>query len=164
MSISTSLRDRSGSTPCLCGNKVSLAECCAPIIANLAMANTPEQLMRSRYTAYVLGESAYLLRSWDIAYRPQEIIFDKHIKWLHLRVLDTHQYTGDENRGYVTFTATSICDDTLVEMKEKSKFVKKNGVWFYQDGELTTQKKVIALNAKCPCGSTKKYKRCCRNR
>ena len=157
-------RTINNSNLCPCGSKTPFDECCAPVIDNKATANTPEELMRSRYTAYVLGESAYLLQSWDIDYRPKSITIENNIQWLYLEILDTHQNTNDEYTGYVTFAATSICDDTLVVMKEKSKFVKKSGIWFYQDGELHTQRNAIALNGKCPCGSAKKYKRCCRHK
>ncbi len=147
---------------CPCGSNLSLKVCCAPIIQRQLNAKTPEQLMRSRYTAYVLRNSNYLLETWDIMYRPESISFEHEICWLGLQITDTHKFKSEDNTGYVSFIATSICDDSIVEMKEKSTFIKNNGMWFYQKGDLTTTRKTIALNGKCPCGSGKKFKRCCR--
>ena len=150
------------SKSCPCGSNKSLNDCCAPIIQGKCIANTPEKLMRSRYSAYVLRNREYLLESWDIMYRPESISFEHEIRWLRLEIIDTHKFRSEDNTGNVSFIATSICDDTLVEMQEKSTFIKKNGVWLYQKRELTTTRKTIALNGKCPCGSGKKFKRCCR--
>ncbi len=150
------------SKSCPCGSNISLNDCCAPIIQGKLIAKTPEQLMRSRYTAYALRDIEYLLESWDIMYRPVSISFEHEVRWLRLEITDTHEFKNEDNTGKVSFIATSICEDTLVEMQEKSTFIKKNGVWLYQKGELTTTRKTIALNGKCPCGSGKKFKRCCR--
>ena len=160
--IETSTKISKNFNSCPCGNNLPLNNCCAPIIQGQVVANSPEQLMRSRYTAYVLKAKEYLLESWDIMYRPESISFEHEVHWLRLEITDTHKFNSEDNTGNISFIATSICDDSLVEMKEKSTFIKKNGMWFYQKGELTTTRKTIALNGKCPCGSGKKFKRCCR--
>ena len=60
---------------CPCGSGLTLAECCGPKIAGEPAA-TPEALMRSRYTAYALGDDAYVLATWAPETRPAEL-FDK---------------------------------------------------------------------------------------
>lgn len=147
---------------CPCCSGMHIESCCAPIIQNQALAKTPEELMRSRYTAYVLQKSDYILQSWDISYRPESITFDNDVQWIHLEITESELKTGDENTGYVNYCATSICDDILIKMREKSTFVNKKGLWFYQQGQLKINRDKISLNSNCPCGSKKKYKRCCR--
>ena len=118
--------------------------------------------MRSRYTAFVIEDSAFLLRSWDISTRPQAINFEKNIVWLKLIIDAAPHPEPDADEGFVTFNASFIQNDRLVELVEKSVFLRKKGLWFYVNGELTSQEKKLSLKEQCPCGSRKKYKRCCR--
>lgn len=113
--------------------------------------NSAEDLMRSRYDAFVRIDGEYLARTTT-----QNISSDissyKNIEWLKLDVLDA---TDDE----VEFKAYYREDDSLDVLHERSKFVQKDGVWLYDSGELFNTK--IERNEQCPCGSGKKYKKCC---
>jgi SEC-C motif domain protein len=149
-------------TDCPCNSGKLFKECCSPILADHSLAVIPEMLMRSRYTAFVVEDSAFLLRSWDVSTRPRSINFEKNIVWLKLIIEDAPPPLPNESTGSVVFQASFIQHDNVVEMKEKSVFLRNDNLWFYLNGELTTQVTAISLNEQCPCGSGKKYKRCCR--
>jgi len=126
---------------------------------------TAGQLMRSRYTAYVQHNSAYLLHTWHPATRPSSLSFDPQLSWLGLTVTDTHAGNATDSHGTVEFTARYVIDAKTAELHENSRFVKENGLWYYVDGTTptapTSRIDKPARNAPCPCGSGKKYKRCC---
>lgn len=158
-------RTRSHSTLtklCPCGSNKTLQNCCFPILQNHSLASTPEKLMRSRYTAFVLKNAAHLLASWDIHFRPATMTFDEKITWLRLTILQAPPPGDNASHGHVEFSVSFLHGDYLVNMRERSSFIKKNDCWYYQQGETTTQKQPLSLNAPCPCGSAKKFKRCCR--
>ena len=142
---------------CLCGNDKEFNECCAPIINGDKEAQTPEELMRSRYSAYVKGNAKYLLHSTVVENRYQDDIgliedFSSKVIWLKLDILRV-------NKDMVEFKAYYRDNEEIQLLHEKSNFVKEDGVWRYKDGELYTTK--IQRNESCPCGSGKKFKRCC---
>lgn len=112
---------------------------------------TPEDLMRSRYDAFVRMNGEYLAKTTT-----QDITADmngyENIEWLKLDVLDA---CDDE----VEFKAYYKENDTIHLLHERSKFIKKDGNWLYDSGELFNTK--IERNEPCPCGSGRKYKKCC---
>ena len=147
---------------CPCGSTIQLAECCAPIIADHSRAETAEQLMRSRYTAFTLANNAYLMESWAEATRPGEInTEDDSIQWLHLKIQGCDKGGKQDSEGFVTFTASFLSSGHLCHLHEKSRFIKEGGLWYYLDGETESNTKKVGRNTPCPCGSGKKYKRCC---
>lgn len=129
------------------------------------LATTAEQLMRSRYSAYVTGNIAYIektmqrkaLAGFDNAASNE---WSSLVHWLKLEVLD-HQCL-DEYHASVTFKAHYIEENTLCQLMETSQFERINGLWYYTDGTPSTTTKKLSLNQTCPCGSGKKFKRCCR--
>ncbi|MBP2849663.1 YchJ family protein [Dickeya oryzae] len=149
---------------CPCGSAQPYERCCQPYLLHDSQAPRPELLMRSRYTAYVKQDVDYLVATWhpdchaenwrtDIA----ASCADTH--WLGLRILDvTPGKTADE--GYVEFAAsysTTGHPDSRVLMRERSRFLRCHDRWYYVDGvHLQTGR-----NDSCPCGSGKKYKKCC---
>lgn len=112
--------------PCPCGSKRSFSLCCGPILAGEA-ALTPEALMRSRYTAFALGEEAHLLRTWHPSTRPNAVS-TAGVRWLGLVV---EKAVGDR----VKFRAKFKENDETHTMREHSRFVQEDGQWFYLDGE-----------------------------
>jgi SEC-C motif domain protein len=97
---------------------------------------TAEALMRSRYTAYVLELSDYLLATWHCSTRPASIEFDDAVKWLGLEVREHVQI--DATHAEVEFVARYRVQGRAVRMHERSRFVREindNGRWFYVDGE-----------------------------
>ena len=147
---------------CPCCSKKNYAECCGPLLHGKTRAKTAEQLMRSRYTAFSKKDNDYLLASWATTTRPQELdTDDTSIRWIGLEILETEKGGEQDDSGTVQFAARFIVSSRLCCLREKSRFIKEDDNWFYVDGipESTTEK--IARNSPCPCGSGKKFKRCC---
>jgi len=153
------------SNNCPCGSGRPLSECCEPLIDHHAEAESAEALMRSRYTAYTLGRSDYLLESWHPATRPTQLDLDYATppEWLGLTILHTDKGGVDNDGGVVEFTARLKIDGQLETMHEVSRFIRHQGRWHYLDGDVEGENttKQPGRNAPCPCGSGKKYKRCC---
>jgi SEC-C motif-containing protein len=112
---------------------------------------TPKELMKSRYEAFVRGDGEYLAQTTT-----QDVSTDmsayKNIKWLKLDIVDAKD---DE----VEFKAYYSENGVISVLHERSKFVQKDGKWFYDDGIIFNTQ--IQRNEPCPCGSGKKYKKCC---
>jgi len=149
---------------CICGNKASAKKCCLPLINEGMPAKNARELMRSRYTAYVLGQAQYLLDSWHNSTRPAEINLDDAMRWTGLSVLNA---TKEKNNiAYVEFVAQFDCGGETGQMHERSEFVFENNQWFYVAGEQVESATKYAVkaqsrNAACACGSGKKFKKCC---
>jgi len=145
---------------CCCGLDKEFEECCGAIISGKRDALTPEELMRSRYTAYVTANAEYLVKSATKENRYEEDIplileFCKNALWLRLDVLHSEQKEQD---GIVEFRAFYLENGEIVVLHERSSFVKNEGIWEYDKGEFINSK--IERNEPCPCGSGKKYKKC----
>jgi SEC-C motif-containing protein len=117
--------------------------------------------MRSRYCAFALGDTAYLLATWHADFRPTELQLDARIRWIGLEILAGEQQA---QRASVEFEAMLLLAGTVSAMRECSEFVCQQGRWFYTRGEQLTPS--IApwqpgRNQPCPCGSGLKFKRCC---
>ncbi len=140
---------------CICGNEKKFIECCGSIIEGKRKALIPEELMRSRYTAYVLGHGRYLVDSCVNRYEEDVRLieeFSNSVQWFKLDVLNSFQ-------NKVEFKAYYKDKDGIKVLHEKSSFVEEDGVWKYKDGELYNSK--VQRNENCPCGSGKKFKKCC---
>jgi SEC-C motif-containing protein len=148
--------------PCPCGSNKIFAECCMPILQGSIKAETAEQLMRSRYTAFSEMDNEYLLASWAVKTRPEQLDTDEaKVKWIKLEITETEQGAAKDSSGTVSFIASFIASGHLCKMQEKSRFIKEEDMWFYLDGIPKSSTKKIARNSLCPCGSEKKFKRCC---
>jgi SEC-C motif-containing protein len=86
--------------------------------------------MRSRYSAYVVGDAAYLVRTWHPRNRPDPLEVAPDPGWLRLEVLGTSGGGEDDETGEVEFVATHV-DGPL---HERSRFVRRAGRWVYLDG------------------------------
>lgn len=90
--------------------------------------------MRSRYSAFVFGLDDYLLRSWHASTRPAKLDLDGSIDWRRL-LIDSMEAGGPfDTTGHVTFTAIGRTEDGRFEQRERSRFVREAGQWFYVDG------------------------------
>lgn len=87
--------------------------------------------MRSRYSAYVLQDEAYLQSSWHPSTRPAGPLTDAKVKWLGLEVRATAE---DGDSATVEFVARCRVDGRGQRMHEVSRFIKEEGRWFYVDG------------------------------
>ena len=120
---------------CPCDSGQTYGDCCHPWHAGLAtgvFAPTPEALMRSRYSAYVLGLLDYLLATWHASTAPGDLELSP-VKWLGLEVRHA-QTTGDA--GVVEFVARYRDNGKGVRLHEISRFVRENGAWRYIDGQM----------------------------
>lgn len=152
---------------CLCGSGISYQACCEPFHSGEKIPTTAEELMRSRYTAYVFRNVAYLQETWDASSRPRAIDFSREkIEWLRLEITEIRKGKAKDSKGLVAFKAYYSQDDEQCVMNEISRFTRINGRWFYLDGIIKSMGKVDlqtnhGKNAQCSCGSGKKFKRCC---
>ncbi len=124
--------------PCPCDSGSTYADCCGNWHAGLLQglhAPTPEALMRSRYSAYVLGLIDYLLATWHPATAPGELELPP-LKWLGLEVL-LAQATAQA--GVVEFVARCRENGRAQRLHETSRFVREQGRWYYVDGIIEAQ-------------------------
>jgi len=161
---------------CHCGSGQNFSNCCEPYITGQKAAPTPEALMRSRYSAHVIS---------DIAYIKNTVVPEKRAKfneadvkawaqseWLGLNVLSASGNT-------VEFIAKYRKKGRVIEHHEVSKFKNIDGKWYFLDGDsheheegqghhhhapqtpVVREEPKVGRNDPCPCGSGKKYKKCC---
>ncbi|MBU1140351.1 MAG: SEC-C domain-containing protein, partial [Proteobacteria bacterium] len=107
-------------------------------------------------------KNEYLTKSWAPETRPENLdIDDDTIQWLGLTIEECEQGRTEDEKGTVTFTARFLSSGHLCQLHEKSRFVQRDGLWYYLDGETQSTTAKVGRNAPCPCGSEKKYKKCC---
>ena len=157
---------------CPCGSELSYTECCEPLIKGEKAAETPEQLMRSRYSAYVKKEIDYLATSLHPDHRKD---FDpkstrdwaESAEWDKLEIVRTQNGGPDDSEGEVEFIATFTQKGKMMKHHELASFKKEEGKWYFVDGKAATPQQYvrsepkIGRNDPCACGSGKKYKKCC---
>lgn len=154
---------------CPCGSSLAYVDCCGPIISGTAPARTAEALMRSRYTAYATGAIEHILKSCvqdDHLDEDATRRWSRKSEWRGLRILRTEKGGSADNEGVVEFAASYVLDGLKDEHRETATFVKKDGNWLYESGEVKTVTVMrdtpkVGRNESCPCGSGKKYKQCC---
>lgn len=159
---------------CHCGSGRDILNCCLPIIRGERTAETAEELMRSRYSAFVLGDVDWILASHhpetlDEVSRDDVEQWSSGSEWLGLRIRGTEGgETGDEE-GVVHFRARYKVGAQQVEHVERARFLRHGGDWRFHSviedepvelvpvGPAST----VGRNDPCTCGSGRKYKRCC---
>ena len=123
---------------CPCDSGSAYADCCGQWHAGLnkdRFAPTPQDLMRSRYSAYVLGLPNYLMATWHPSTAPGDLELSP-VKWLGLEV---RLARADGDVGVVEFVARCRDGGRAQRMHELSRFVRENGRWYYIDGQAPTQ-------------------------
>lgn len=123
-----------GTEPCPCGSGRSGAECCEPLHRRDATAATAADLMRSRYSAFVRGDTDYLLWSWHPDHRPEQVALDGDEEWLGLEIVNTRAGGPDDERGVVEFIARFRSGGAPRTLHEVSRFVRLDGRWVYLKG------------------------------
>ncbi|MHA6759984.1 YchJ family protein [Streptacidiphilus sp. PAMC 29251] len=126
--------------PCPCGlDGRSYGDCCGVLHAadagspGGATAATAELLMRSRYSAFAVGDAGYLLRSWHSSTRPAELELDPAQQWLRLEVLAASEGGPFHVGGTVVFRAHWSEQGRTGVVEESSRFVREGGAWKYLD-------------------------------
>ncbi|MFL0580547.1 YchJ family protein [Dietzia sp. 179-F 9C3 NHS] len=118
---------------CPCGSGRGLDACCGPLVLDGLPAETAEALMRSRYTAFVLGETEHLWRTWHPRTRPATVD-SGGVTWTGLRVLEVSGGGPDEATGVVEFEARFTVDGAADVHRERSTFERRGGRWTYVTG------------------------------
>jgi len=157
---------------CPCGTGLSFEECCGPYLEGKSKPATAEALMRSRYTAYAKCDIDYIASTYDPDSKDEmdrktTEAWSKQSEWLGLEVLKTEKGTAEDDTGVVEFLARYKIKNTTINHRERATFRKANGRWVFVDGQEISGPPVvnegprIGRNDACPCGSGKKYKKCC---
>ena len=150
--------------PCPCGSGATYRACCGPRHDGSRPAETPEALMRSRYSAFAAGDGAYLLATdasspEDPQVRGELERWAKSVTWLRLEVREVSA-SEDPLEGFVAFTAWYLEGDSVVSLAERSLFRRLDGRWKYLGGESQVRRAKAPRNDPCPCGSGRKFKHC----
>ena len=157
---------------CPCQSGKEYDACCGPIIRGDRAAPTAEALMRSRYSAFAKDEIDYLEKS---LHPDQRADYDpastrhwaEHSEWLKLEIVEVSGGGENDDEGTVEFIATYRQKGNTLAHHEIGRFNRIKGVWYYTDGKIVTPGTVrheapkVGRNDPCPCGSGKKYKKCC---
>jgi SEC-C motif-containing protein len=157
---------------CPCGSELPYAQCCEPLINGIKQAETAEQLMRSRYCAFTRASVAYLIETVHPDKRSQHDEkttrkWAEKAQWHSLNILATEKGGAQDTEGIVEFVAQYTEKQRRVKHHEIAQFKKQDGRWYFVDGEppaITPHLRPgpkIGRNDPCPCGSGKKFKKCC---
>ena len=153
-------------SPCPCNSNHNYIDCCQPVVEGNSDPTNAEQLMRSRYSAFVNHNVDYLFdsllpdkRQSDERKRIENSF--KDTKWVGLKILNKTHGGQSDATGTVEFVAFYYqTGSTLVrQLHENSSFIKSDEKWFYVNGKPLPPVK-LGRNELCYCGSGKKYKKC----
>lgn len=172
----------SADAPCPCGSPKNYGVCCGKYHSGDMHAETAEKLMRSRYCAFVLRDGAYLLSTLAAENRSgfdAKSVADDTTRWTGLQIIECVDGGILDQTGSVEFIAEFEEGAHPGRLHERSRFERREGKWFYVDGvfpavrmhseiksavstssQPRTQMKA-GRNDPCPCGSGKKFKKCC---
>ena len=156
---------------CPCCSGKEFADCCEPILKGVP-APTAEALMRARYSAYATKDIDFL---HDSSCGPALKEFNRDdvqkwaetAEWLGLEIHRVEAGGEGDERGEVEFTARYKVKETEYRHHENAQFRRVDGAWRFSDGKIVgpepkrREEPKVGRNDPCPCGSGKKYKKCC---
>lgn len=159
-------------TACPCGSTLTYEECCRPLITGKRAAQTAEQLMRSRYSAYVEKEIPYLRTSLHPDHRSDydeksSRAWAEGAEWHGLQILKAVDGGPEDDAGQVEFVADFTQRGVRQQHHELATFARQRGKWYFVSGEevrpqpIVRETPKVGRNEPCPCGSGKKHKKCC---
>ena len=157
---------------CPCGSGRGLTDCCGPIIAGDVAAPTAEVLMRARYTAYTQAAVDFLLDSLHPEFRDEHDAdsvreWAENSEWHGLEILATDDGGDGDDTGTVEFACEYTYDDEHRRHHELASFARHEGAWYFTEGEpvrpqpFVRDEPKVGRNDPCPCGSGRKFKKCC---
>lgn len=127
-------------TPCVCGKSTPFLKCCGRFLLGKQKAKTPEQLMRSRFSAYALGGyGEYLFSTWLPASAKGLVVSElsaKTVDWQRLNVISSSQQGDNAVVEFKAWFYTSPSSDKMEIMHEISEFVRIQSRWFYVGGQV----------------------------
>lgn len=142
MSFGRAVADSSGfarpgsADRCPCGSGIAFGSCCGGILAG-GRAPSPERLMRSRYTAFVVGDVRHLLATWHPGTRPSSVDLDPALRWTGLSIVDAPPVGAGDRRAVVEFRADWRDRTGRGSLHERSRFVMQSDAWWYLDGDVS---------------------------
>ena len=145
---------------CPCQSNKSYEDCCGCFHTHARFPETAEQLMCSRYAAYVLKNVPYIVEttvpSQQALLNVQAIqVWAENTQWLGLQILKTETLT--KLQSAVEFHAVFQGEEGEQTHHERSIFVKIDGRWYFVDPTVP----LPMMKQPCVCGSGKKFKHCC---
>ena len=160
------------SMSCPCRSGKTLEECCGPFLNGTAWPSTAEALMRARYSAFATGNVDFIHESHEPASRgdldrEQTEAWSSRSEWNGFDVLSVDAGGVDDDQGTVEFVAHYAIDGNAHEHHEIATFSKIDDKWYFVDGVVAGQQTFrregpkVGRNDPCPCGSGKKFKKCC---
>jgi SEC-C motif-containing protein len=124
--------DFRSASPCPCCSGKAYGECCGPIHSGQAAASSAEALMRSRFSAFAVGDVGYLLRSWHSTTRPARLDLDAQTRWTRLEILGSTGGGPFHSEGTVEFRAYyRERGGREQSLQENSSFARESGAWRY---------------------------------
>ncbi|CAM4152277.1 YchJ family protein [Pseudoalteromonas byunsanensis] len=148
---------------CYCSNEAPFQQCCEPFISGAESPKTAEQLMRSRYSAYVVKNAQYIRETYakeeQKHHSVEDILaFASAVDFISLEILSA---SDAADGSIVEFQATYITENKVCVLHERSNFILEAGLWKYLDGHIYPTPEIkLGRNDECPCGSGKKFKKC----
>ncbi len=157
---------------CVCGSGKKTDLCCGPFLDGTQNAPTAEALLRSRYSAYVTGRIDYVKKTTHKTAisefdEDSALAWSRNSKWTGLNIISTEKGTSEDEEGKVEFVASYIQKGKEEHHHERAVFKREGEKWFFLDGEIVGRPPFVRETAKvgrnepCPCGSGKKFKKCC---
>ncbi len=158
---------------CPCGSGRAYDQCCAPLIRGEASPETAPELMRARYSAHTMADMAYLQRTHDPGSSDEIDVegtrrWAQRVQWLGMEIVAAEGGGRDDTSGTVEFIAHYRERGVRQRHHERARFQRdRQGEWLYVDAETPQTEPIrhegpkVGRNDPCPCGSGKKYKRCC---
>ncbi|RLB72947.1 MAG: YchJ family protein [Deltaproteobacteria bacterium] len=157
---------------CPCSSGKMYQDCCEPLLAGSRKAETAEELLRARYSAHVKLEMDFVK---DTTHPDQVSRYEpatakswaEKSEWDRLEVVDVEDGGPEDETANIEFVAHFRQKDKLKTHHELAHFKRYEGEWFFYDGQGVVPKQVVrqqpkvGRNEPCPCGSGKKYKKCC---
>lgn len=121
-------------SPCPCQSGLLFHQCCQRFLDSSSdlYPETAEQLMRSRYCAYVLNDLDYILKTWHPEHRPENLdLNDSGHQWIGLKIKSTQLGQKNDLTGKVHFIARFKINGKAHKLEENALFEKINGHWLY---------------------------------
>ncbi|GJL79311.1 MAG: hypothetical protein NPINA01_23000 [Nitrospinaceae bacterium] len=165
---------------CPCGSVFPFTDCCGPLIRGATVADTAEDLMRSRYTAYTLEDWDYITQTTLPDEReslPDLTEVNQGVQWEKLEIVGAKRGGAGDQEGEVSYVAYFTKDGGEEILQETSIFLKEAGKWYYSGKRSKPKTSMsqtnrpskpfvrsaakVGRNDPCTCGSGKKYKKCC---
>jgi SEC-C motif-containing protein len=148
---------------CPCSPDKKYADCCEKFLTGITYPTTLEELMRSRYSAYATANIDYIIKTMAGTALAEfnESDAENDARTCHFTHLTLHGAFAEDGKHFVEFSAHYYAQNKQYVIHECSEFALLDGKWMYVNGEGEEDRSDIGRNDSCPCGSGKKFKKCC---